>query len=392
MEPATAGTNGSTAGIADAIGQLGAIAALVHRDQLRHVAAYDTARAWEQDGATSMSAWLAGWMGLSHDSAAEWVRVGHAFEDLPSISDAYAAGRLSWDQVRAVTRFATPETDEALANEAPRFSAAQLWRLARRHRPVTTEEDEETHRLRELRMRWEFGKSSLRISGHLPAAEGSVVFKALERIAEQAPRDPSTGRHESFAARCADALVELASCCLGADADADRATIGVHIDASVLAGSDGMAELDTGSAIASETARRLLCDARWYVVADRPDGTPIGIGRVSRQVPAWLGREAKHRDLACRFPGCNRTRWLAAHHLIPWSQGGPTDLDNLVMICGSHHRLVHEGGWKISGDPNGDICFIAPDGRTFTQGPPALRAEVKQRLAGEEVEVSARPP
>jgi uncharacterized protein DUF222/HNH endonuclease len=382
--------NSSPAELADAIGQLGAIAALAHRDQLLAIAAYDDARLWEQDGATSMSSWLAGWMGLSHDSASEWVRVGHALKELPSLSDTYANGRLSWDQVRAVTRFATPETDETLAEEAPKFSAAMLWRVARRHRPVTTEEDQEDHRLRELRFRWEFGQQSVRINGRLPAAEGSVVMKAIERIVEQAPRDNGTKRRESYVALSADALVELASARLAADGDADRATVGVHIDAAVLAGADGMAELDTGAAVSSETARRLACDARWYVVADGPDGTPVGIGRVSRQVPAWLSREVKHRDLTCRFPGCNRTRWLAAHHLVHWGQGGPTDLDNLVMICGTHHRLVHEGGWKISGDPNGDIVFIAPDGRNLTQGPPPLRDEIKQRLRGDPV--LSRPP
>ena len=74
------------------------------------------------------------------------------------------------------------------------------------------------------------------------------------------------------------------------------------------------------------------------------------------------GRLLAHRDQGCRFPGCHYRLWVHAHHIIHWSQGGSTKLDNLITLCGYHHRLVHEAGWKLSGDPNGEVTWIKPDG------------------------------
>lgn len=353
---------------------------LIHRTQLHLIAAHDVEEAWREDGATSMTAWLAYLLKISHETAAEEVRVAHALEELPKIAETYAEGRLSRDQVRAVTRFATPETDELVADEAPGHNVAQLNRWARRRRPVQTEEEKEAHARRRVNLRWDEAAQLLRLYGQLPKAEGAIVAKALERIAMQAEPDPVTGRPLPFDQRCADALVELASTRLAADSDADRATVAVHVDSAVLAGGEGAAELEDGDAIACETARRLACDARWYVVVDGPDGAPIGIGRTSRQVPAWLMRELKRRDLGCLFPGCGYRRWLVAHHIKHWGQGGPTDLDNLVLLCSKHHRFVHEGGGQVARDADGEIYFVLPDGRRLQEQPAPLREEIRRRL------------
>jgi len=97
-------------------------------------------------------------------------------------------------------------------------------------------------------------------------------------------------------------------------------------------------------------------------------------------IPPGLNRQIRRRDRGCRFPGCERTRWVHAHHLVHWASGGPTDLDNLATLCGYHHRLVHEAGWKIEGSPNGELIFIRPDGRPYQPRPDALRRETRQRL------------
>ncbi len=382
----------SSAELADGIGQLHALNASLHRAQLELVAAYAEKEFWRDDGATSMTAWLAMALGLAQDSAAEWVRVAKAFDELPAIASAYEEGRLSWDQVRAVTRFATPENDEFVAADATRFSAAHLRRMARRHRSISAEEDEENHRRRELRLRWNYEAGILTLSGQLPAAEGSVVAKALESIAMQAPPDPVSDLYESYDVRCADALVELASTHLTHQADGERATVVVHVDGGVLAGARGNGELEDGAVVPGETVRRLACDAKWLIVADGPDGLPLGIGRTSRKVPTWLVRELRRRDGGCRFPGCERTRWLVAHHLVHWANGGPTDMDNLVMLCGPHHRMVHEGAVRVSGDPSGDLCFIRPDGRVLSAGPPRLRPEVRERVRSVPAIVAGLPP
>jgi hypothetical protein len=330
-----------------------------------------------------MTAWLAYFVNVSHSSAADDVRIAEALGDLPAIAEAYGNGELSRDHLRALTRFATPETDESLAAEAPKFSAAHMYRMAARRRPVSVEEEQEAHRVRGLALRRDSARHLMHLTGRLPMAEGAVVAKALERIIEQS--DMTLEEGGTYDQRMADALVELSSTRLAQDGDADRATVAVHVPVTVLAGLDNPAELEDGQAVAAETARRLLCDVRWYVVVDGPDGKPIGIGRATRQVPGWLLRELKRRDLGCIFPGCGRRRWVAAHHIVPWAEGGPTDLDNLALLCGTHHRLVHEGGAELKQGADGLWYFVLRNGRVIaTSGPPPLPDEVRRRLTGED--------
>ena len=366
----------------DAIVQLQAMENAIKREKLAAIESYDRKEKWKADGVTSMASWLDGMLGQGRDTAHEEVRVSHALGELPKIDDAYRDGLLSWDQLRAVSVFATPATDEQLAGEARKFSAQQLRRMARRFKPVSRDEANDDLRARSFQMWWDVSRSMLRLKGQLPGAEGAVLEKAIDRIYRQLA---NTAGHsgEGFASReqlQADALVELASTHIAADSDADRATIGVHVDVAVLAGEKGMAELDRGQPICVETAQRLACNARWYVVVDGPDGLPLGIGKASRRIPAWMAREIRHRDGGCRWFGCGRNGWIDIHHLVAWPKG-PTDMDNLLMLCRTHHRLVHEGGWKIIGDPNGELTFIAPTGVVYEQGPPALRPELKKRGA-----------
>ncbi|HEY1633916.1 MAG TPA: DUF222 domain-containing protein, partial [Acidimicrobiales bacterium] len=335
----------STAEVADGIDQLHALTSATHAQLLRLVADYDRREAWREDGATSMAAWLVARLGIAHRHATEWVRVARRLEELPAIAASYSEARLSFDQLAPLTKLAGPETEQAMAEQAPACTAAQLEAAARRARPVSTAEANESHRRRGVRMRWDDKRDWLWLSGPLAAAEGAVVERAIVRLAEAAPPDPVSGVYDPFESRCADALVELASTSLGANADADTPSIVVHSEPSVLGGSDGWAEIEDGPPIAAETARRLACDSRWQLVAEGPDGHAIGLGRRTRQVPRWLSRQLRRRDGGCRFPGCQRTRWLHAHHLRHWAQGGSTDPDNLVMLCGYHHRLLHEGGW-----------------------------------------------
>ncbi len=216
----------------------------------------------------------------------------------------------------------------------------------------------------------------LHLRGELPDAEGAVFTRALERIAYQAPPEPS-GVYEPFDARCADALVGLASQSLGADRDGDRATVVVHVDGGVLAGETGSGEIQSGPVIAGETARRLACDSRWQLVAES-EGTVVGVGRTSRRVPGSLRRVIDQRDQGCRFPGCDNERWVHYHHLVHWARGGPTDLDNLITLCSYHHRYLHEEGWRITGDPNRDVAFVTTNGQAFEPVPDPMHPTIRK--------------
>ncbi len=371
--------------LAESIGQMHAAAMAAQAAMLELIAAYDARGAWRDDGATSMGAWLAVRLNTSFAHGTEMARVARALAELPALRSVVADGALSWAQTVAVTQLASPETDVTWAAEAPAMSAAQLQLAVRCRRPPEPEV-----RQRWLRLRTDPDSGWTRLSGRLPGADGTVVTTVLERLAAQVPPDADIGRPGAFENRMADALVEMSSTRLAAEADADRACVVVHVDAAVLAGTaPGGAQVIGGPAIAAEAARRLACDARVEFVAHGPrtslgrPGPVVGISRTSRQIPPWLARHLRQRDGGCRFPGCGRTRWTQAHHVLPWSQGGPTDASNLLTLCHVHHVLLHEGGWRLSGNPDAEVCFIRPDGRPLATGPPRLRPDVARRLLGE---------
>ena len=137
----------------------------------------------------------------------------------------------------------------------------------------------------------------------------------------------------------------------------------------MLTDDEGEASYEDGTPLLAETARRLVCDARLQVSIEDGEHSILGVGRTTRTIPPWLARILRKRDQGCRYPGCGHTRWVHFHHLIHWAHGGPTDLDNLISLCPFHHRLVHEDGWRISGDPNDEVTWIRPGGSPFVPGP-----------------------
>jgi hypothetical protein len=153
------------------------------------VARYDRQKLWARDGATSMTSWLAGRYALAWGTAREWVRVAQALQRLPRIARAYREGRLSWDQLRPLTRFATPQTEEFWAGKAPSLRPAGLWREARRHERIRVREAEEAHRQRYLSLRWDHERPVLWLEGMLPAEQGAALETALGQRAERLPAD-----------------------------------------------------------------------------------------------------------------------------------------------------------------------------------------------------------
>jgi hypothetical protein len=133
-----------------------------------------------------------------------------------------------------------------------------------------------------------------------------------------------------------------------------------------------LAETEGGQRLAPESIRRLACDSRIEWVLES-QGRPVGIGRRGRAVPETVLRLIRHRDGGCRFPGCERKRWLNAHHLVHWAAGGATNLDNLILLCHAHNRLIHEGGWRTSGHPTHDLRFHDPGGRPLRTLPLARK-------------------
>jgi hypothetical protein len=180
----------------------------------------------------------------------------------------------------------------------------------------------------------------------------------------------------------ADALVALARSAVSASpagpaspAGADRCALVVHVDADTLASDEvgDRCHLADGPALAPETVRRLGCDAAVVRIVER-DGRPLSVGRRTRTIPPALRRALRSRDDGCRFPGCTHDRFLHAHHIQHWARGGPTALENLVQLCSYHHRLVHEGGFRVEFSGRGSVRFRRPDGRVVAPTPECRRA------------------
>jgi hypothetical protein len=112
--------------------------------------------------------------------------------------------------------------------------------------------------------------------------------------------------------------------------------------------------------LSAAQARRLACDAKIIPAVLGSESEVLDHGRAKRVVDPKLRRALHVRDRGCAFPGCRRPpKWTDAHHVRHWADGGPTDLDNLVLLCRQHHMLIHHSPWDVRID-HGIPVFIPP--------------------------------
>jgi hypothetical protein len=125
------------------------------------------------------------------------------------------------------------------------------------------------------------------------------------------------------------------------------------------------------------------------------EGRVVEIGARTRTIPPALRRALHHRDSGCRFPGCG-VRFGQGHHIRHWAHGGPTTLSNLTMLCRRHHRAVHEEGYQVDRQPDGELRFRRPDGQLMPEvpTPPQLHGDsapiLRARNETEELHLHAR--
>ncbi len=330
---------------------------------------------WElcESDSSDTAGFLAYRFGITLREAREYLRVAEALQELPETRAAFARGALTFTKVRALTRVATASSEVGLLELAAALTAAQLERALRVFRRVAVEEARETHELEFVNYYFD-EDGSLVLRARLAAEDGTLLVKALDaahervlerRRAERAlagvDADPvaPTIPVEPPRPTNVEALLELAATPLPATGPQPVGTrLVVHVDAAAVSSDGaGRSELDDGPVISPETARRLGCDAEVVAQVER-DGLPVNAGRARRTVPPTLRRLLEARDEhTCCFPGCERRRHLQAHHRHHWAHGGETSLDNLVLLCFHHHRLVHEGGYTIEGDDAAGLCF-----------------------------------
>ncbi|MBS3747507.1 MAG: DUF222 domain-containing protein [Wenzhouxiangellaceae bacterium] len=181
---------------------------------------------------------------------------------------------------------------------------------------------------------------------------------SLQNVPAETCDEPAVDQvSDPVAARRADALERLADGFFGksgstessAVTGGDRCTINLHTTPDTLAadGHTAEAELESGARVSAETSRRLACDCGLVHWHEDHDGSALSVGRKTRSIPPAIRRALQRRDQGCRFPGCIAHKYVDAHHIVHWPDGGETKMDNLVLLCRHHHRLVHEGGFGV---------------------------------------------
>jgi len=360
------GTDGSA--LIDELDAANADVARAYRRLFHAIAAVGDVGSWHDDGARDLAHWLSMRYGISTWKADRWIASARRLPELPAIAGAFATGDLSLDKTVELTRFATPQDERRLLTWARDVSVTSVRRRADRAARVDAEEVVADERARRLEWWWLDEGRRLGMSGELPAAQGAVVVRALERAAERLPAMPDEGQAWTLEARRADALVAICSNVIATDADPDRATVVLHARVD----ETGMleeAEIEGATPVPRSVAERLVCDARIEVAFEDRDGDVVAVGRARREPTATMIRHLRYRDRGCRFPGCGTAAFTQAHHIRWWSRGGRTDLDNLVLICSFHHRLVHEYGWAIARSAAGEMRWITPYGERYRAGP-----------------------
>jgi len=161
-----------------------------------------------------------------------------------------------------------------------------------------------------------------------------------------------------------DALLELARRPAGSSVNGAGPRPHLIIRASVdtLAGTAEApaGELEWGGAVPAETVRRFACDSALTRIIGKGE-LDAEVTRAVRTTPPATRRAVAERDRGCVAEGCGRPpQWTDAHHVKHWTQGGPTTMSNLILLCRPHHRMVHEGNWGLRRSNNGRWALVQP--------------------------------
>ncbi len=393
---------------------------------------FDEQEGWNC-GFLSCAHWLTWRIGLAPNAARERVRVARALGELPLMSEAMKRGQLSYSKVRALTRIVRPDTEESLVDLGKAGTAAQAERVVREWRRIdrTVEATDDELRDASSHLTTHIDENGMFvIRGRLAPEAGEVLMKALkaagDRLYAEQPKDrPPVGKVR------ADALALVAESALRAGLDpgssGDRYQVVVHVnDEDLKARRDAPATAraprvspetpaapasaetppthqsgkrsrdataarvsaetrnrleparqppsrsgawlgDSNVPVSAETARRIACDAGKVCMSHR-SGQILNVGRKTRTIPPPIRRALEFRDRGCRFPGYT-SKHCDGHHIVHWADGGETKLSNLVLLCRRHHRLLHEGGFRVRLSANTAVQFFHPRGRPLDQSP-----------------------
>ncbi|SDW13237.1 HNH endonuclease [Saccharopolyspora shandongensis] len=391
-------------------------------EQLRLIAEAERRRLFVEQGARSMSVWLQGLLNVDSHDAKTRIRVagdvqeadsegGAQLPDLPATAAALAEGSIGLEHAKVISKCKQnllessrdhdlAKVEAILADHATRMCPRDLAKLADRIRYLLDQDgarrDEEAqHEARELHYATA-RDGMLVIKARLDRETGAKFVEAIRPLS--APRPETDGEKDPRTAgqRNADGFAAMVDIVLDSDqmprTGGQRPHLNVTIDFDDLkrtllkAADEGMPGTlgATEQSITAENIRRIACDCEVLPTALGGDSLPLDVGMSQRTAPTHIRAALLHRDGACAFPGCDRPPGTPqAHHIVHWADGGPTEINNMVMTCAHHHRVIHNQHWKIEMQDSRPV-FIPPTSvdrsRTPRPGGKALPAAYRDNL------------
>ena len=330
-------------------------------------------------GATSTAQWLSGRLRMRPEHATRTVALARDLDtSLAATDQALRAGEITADHAGVIARTvrdlpseAGPEgrveVEQALVSQARSFDPKALAKLGTTilntvdpeladrvlAQHLAAQEAREA-RQRDLSLHDDPDGGGTWIRGRLDTITAAMFRVALEPLAKPLPSTADGPDLRTPSQRLGDGLAELVRRYLDSGVSPSQGGEKPHLvitisHESLRSGVGAGSLLRTGAPVSARTAQQLGCDATisWYVPSESGRSGP----RLSERVRLFTARTRRLlelRDLGCAFPGCDRPPgWCHAHHIVPWSRGGPTTVANGVLLCGHHHRLVHQGSWRV---------------------------------------------
>ncbi|MEL7155030.1 MAG: HNH endonuclease [Actinomycetota bacterium] len=299
---------------------------------------------------------------------------------LPALVGPVRAGRVGPDQLDALAQGLRGLDDdefarldgEQLAADAQRLPAdtfaAAVRRAAREAAPASSGRNAEAKRRASTFRHWFDERTGMGcFRGELDPERFERLTTAIDRrtAALAAAAGDKTAKTPNLAASALLDLVERSASGPGGPSSQVIVVVGDGIDPQTAAGHE----------LSDAAVGRLTCDGLVRRVRLDRGGVPIDVGRARRTATdgQWAAIRALHHS--CAWAGCEkRIDWCQLHHIVPWSAGGATDLDNLVPLCSEHHHRVHEGGWSIELLADRSLRITRPDGVVHAVADPPTRS------------------
>jgi hypothetical protein len=301
---------------------------------------------------------LATLSGTSLRRANQTARLGAALASSEVLAAAVREGRVGLEQAETLAPIVShPEFEaraEQIVDAAGDVSLSKLRTEVNDWLAMTDPQQQQSRAQRQRQLRsltFSFDDDGMTVlRGRFTPEDGRVLRNTIDHLV-RAARDDNSGRTREQ--RSADALVELAGAFTAGAVVGGREApqLLVTIDADVLQGrAAGTGRVATGETLTVDAVRRLACDAQLAPVLRRRNGEILNLGRTERTASNAQYKALVVRDGGCVVPGCDRPPgWCQAHHIRFWDEmGGPTDLDNLALVCSAHHHQIHDDGWVLA--------------------------------------------